>query len=109
MPRPVNMKWTTTRSFDSVRGWVSTSLADVLRRSGYRSTSDTPTELVLTHPASSRWSVLPFSLVAFLLAPEREYQVVFRFGRLPDGRTEMLTIGDLPNRVITVLEGLPNT
>lgn len=103
----VNFTWTTTRSRSTVRDWVASSVAETLRRYGYRVTSDTADELVLAHWAPASWPLLLFSAMAYLLSHHRSYQVVFKFLTTASGVTRMLVIGDLPTKVADLLEHLP--
>lgn len=103
---PINFTWSTSRSLPDVRSWVSSSVADTLRKSGYRMESDTADELVMTHRGRSSWPLLLFSVVAIWLSDQRSYQVVFTFFT-EGGLTKMFVIGELPTRVSSILYELP--
>ncbi|AZI57071.1 hypothetical protein EH165_01700 [Nakamurella antarctica] len=107
MIAPINFTWTTTRERADVRAWVVSSVADTLRRSGYRITADSPDELVMARRPENGMLMLLISVWAFLLSNRRDHQVVFKFTVTPTGLTQMLVIGDLPTRVSKILEGLP--
>jgi hypothetical protein len=103
---PVNLCWTTSRTMEDVRSWFQLSVTSSLRKAGYRVSSDTVDELVMRHPASSQWWLILVSFWAFWLSGQRQYQVVFKFVHLVDGRSQVLIIGDVPGKLAEILEDL---
>lgn len=86
---------------------MSSSVVNTPRRSGYRIQSDTPDELVMTHPAPASRPLLFFSVLAYLFSTNRPSQVVFKFLATSAGLTKMLVVGELPRRVASILYQLP--
>lgn len=97
--------WDTSRYLADVRGWVHSSLAPALREWDFESMAPLTSAVFVRR--RSFWPMALISPLAFLVSPYQRDQSVVSFVAAGPVATRMTVVGELPRRIVDVLERLP--
>lgn len=106
MSSKVEYVWNTSRSLTDVREWARSSLVPVLEKWGYRVDADS-VDCITLERRRSFWPMVFISPLAFLVSPYQKDHAVVAFASLTPGGTRMTVTGDLPRKIVAVLNRLP--
>lgn len=106
MASATELVWAADRSPDRVRAWAHDVLLPALRTYGFRVDRQSESTILLIRRRSAWW-LIPFSVLAFWLSPQRMEQISLVFSAQDSTRGQMTVLGALPNKVREILLGLP--